>query len=115
MWENNQRGASLFRQPAQRVFMHATDHELLSRLLDEHGAQLVLYARQWCDGPEDAVQEAFIRLMRQRPVPENVVGWLYRVVRNEAVSASRTRNRRARHEATVRAQRDPWFQPACDD
>jgi RNA polymerase sigma factor (sigma-70 family) len=95
--------------------MHAVDHELLTRLLNAHGAALVLYAQQWCDGPEDVVQEAFIRLMRQRPVPDNIVGWLFRVVRNLAVSASRTSVRRARHEAAVATGRDPWFKPATDD
>ena len=54
--------------------MHVADQELVSRLLDEHGARLVLYMQQWCEWPEDVVQEAFIRLVQQRPVPENVVG-----------------------------------------
>jgi len=30
-----------------------------ARLIDAHAAPLVLYARQWCDAPEDVVQEAF--------------------------------------------------------
>ena len=46
--------------------MQVADQELLSRLLDEHGAALVLYAQQWSRSPEDVVQEAFIQLMRQR-------------------------------------------------
>ena len=69
--------------------MHDADHELLSRNLDEHSAALVLFAQQWCATPEDVVQEAFIQLMQQRPLPNNVVGWLYRVVRNGAIGASR--------------------------
>ena len=95
--------------------MDAADQATLSRLLDEHGASLVLYAQQWCHAPEDVVQEAFIRLMRQRPMPENIIGWLYRVVRNEAVSASRSSGRRARHEAAAGFNREPWFKPAGDD
>ena len=95
--------------------MHAADHDLLARMLNEHGGSLVLYAQQWCDGPEDVVQEAFIRLMRQRPVPDNVIGWLYRVVRNEAVSQSRSTGRRARHEAAAGFGRKHWFKPATDD
>src|SRR6185503_10283938 len=89
--------------------MDVADHPLLSRLLDEHGPSLVLYAQQWCDSPEDVVQEAFIQLMRQRPVPANLIGWLYRVVRNEAVSASRSANRRSRHEAQANADQPAWF------
>src|SRR3954470_11679359 len=76
--------------------MHFADQKLLSRLLDKHSAALVLYAQQWCDGPEDVVQEAFIQLMQQKPLPQNVVGWLYRVVRNGAASQSRSQSRRSR-------------------
>jgi RNA polymerase sigma factor (sigma-70 family) len=94
--------------------MDPLDHDSLSRLLDEHESALVLYAQQLCDTPEDVVQEAFIRLMRQRPMPTNLVGWLYRVVRNEAVSTARRRGRRARHE-TAAAHREDWFKPAPDD
>src|SRR6516162_1775122 len=56
--------------------------EQLNRLVNEHAAALVLYARQWCAAPEDVVQEAFIKLAARRPSPDNLVGWLYRVVRN---------------------------------
>ncbi|MCI0332099.1 MAG: RNA polymerase sigma factor [Planctomycetes bacterium] len=93
--------------------MHLVDQELLSRLLDEHSAALVLYAQQWCVQPEDVVQEAFIRLMRQRPA--NIVGWLYRVVRNEAISQSRSQNRRSRHEAAAGANRQAWFNTTEDN
>jgi RNA polymerase sigma-70 factor (ECF subfamily) len=95
--------------------MQAVDQLTLSRLLEEHGAALVLYAQQWCDGPEDVVQEAFIGLIRQRPAPANAAGWLYRVVRNGAISASRTQNRRARHELAAAAERASWFRPADDE
>ena len=40
--------------------------DILARFLDEHGSALVLYARQWCDAPEDVVQEAVLQLVRQR-------------------------------------------------
>lgn len=46
--------------------MHVVGPELLTQLLDEHGGALVLYAQQWCDTPEDVVQEALLRLMRQK-------------------------------------------------
>jgi RNA polymerase sigma factor (sigma-70 family) len=95
--------------------MHVADQELLSRLLDEHGAALVLYAQQWSDNPEDVVQEAFIQLMQQRPLPKNVVGWLYRVVRNGAISASRAAARRVQHEASAAGYREPWFEPSLED
>jgi len=34
------------------------------------------YARQWTIAPEDAVQEAFLKLSQQRTPPERVVSWL---------------------------------------
>ena len=95
--------------------MHVADHELLSRCLDEHGAALVLFAQQWCAIPEDVVQEAFIQLMQQRPLPLNVAGWLYRVVRNGAISASRATARRVRHETSAASLRESWFKPPLDD
>ena len=87
--------------------------ELLGHLLDHHAPALVLYARQWCHAPEDIVQEAFLKLVRQRPPPDKPVPWLYRVVRNEAVSAGRAAQRRRRHEAAAAAQRPAWFMPPC--
>jgi RNA polymerase sigma factor (sigma-70 family) len=94
--------------------MDAVGPELLTRLLDEHGAALVLYARQWCDTPEDVVQEALLRLIDQSEMPLNVVGWVYRVVRNAAISESRSARRRGRHEAVAAHGGEPWFEPADD-
>jgi RNA polymerase sigma-70 factor (ECF subfamily) len=86
--------------------------ELLGRLVDEHAAALVLYARQWCAAPEDVVQEAFIKLARQRLPPAEAVPWLYRVVRNGALSSARAARRRNRHEAAAASRTPPWFVPA---
>jgi hypothetical protein len=38
--------------------MRAVGPELLAWALDHHAPVLVLYARQWCHAPEDAIQEA---------------------------------------------------------
>jgi len=72
--------------------------ELLGRLLDEHGGALALYAAQWSDSADDCVQEALIELAGVRELPANPVAWLYRVVRNRAVSQYRTSRRRERRE-----------------
>ena len=100
------------RSPLENALMHAIGVERLTRLLDEHGPALVLYAQQWCSTPEDVVQEAFLRLVRQEVLPTNVVGWLYRVVRNGAISASRAARRRSRHEAAAAHRGEPWFAPS---
>ena len=72
--------------------------ELLGRLLDEQGGALALYAAQWTDAADDCVQEALIELAGQRELPANPVAWLYRVVRNRAISQYRASRRRERRE-----------------
>jgi RNA polymerase sigma-70 factor (ECF subfamily) len=85
--------------------------EHLGRLVDEQAAALVLYARQWSAAPEDIVQEAFLKLVAQKTPPHNPVPWLYRVVRNEAISTLRKDKRRRQHESRVGAQNRAWFVP----
>ena len=91
--------------------MNPIGPESLKRLLDEHGGALLLYARQWSLAPEDVVQEVLLKLIQQTPAPENPVGWLYRAVRNRAISTSRSAGRRSRHEAAASHACEPWFQP----
>src|SRR5207302_6413008 len=62
--------------------------------------------------PEDVVQEAFVKLTVQRSPPAEIVGWLYRVVRNGALSAARAEQRRRRHETRAVAGAPAWFVPS---
>lgn len=89
--------------------------EQLGRLIDTHSRALVLYARQLCRAPEDVVQEAFIKLSTQQALPQAVVPWLYRVVRNGALSASRAERRRQHHETVAAERTTAWFTPSADD
>jgi RNA polymerase sigma-70 factor (ECF subfamily) len=89
--------------------------EAVTRLWDQHSAALVLYARQWCDTPEDIVQEAFLLLVRQGAAPDNPVGWVYRVVRNRAINAARSNARRSRRETRTAAGSRPWFVSTAGD
>jgi len=82
--------------------------ERLGHLIDRHAAALELFARQWCAVPEDVVQDAFLKLSRQPQEPAAVAAWLYRVVRNGAISAGRSERRRQRHEFAA-ALPSPWF------
>lgn len=91
--------------------MNLRDPAALGELLDKQGPPLVLFARQWCEVPEDVVQEAFVQLVRQSRPPDNVLGWLYRVVRNGAISAGRSATRRRRHETRVAESHPLWFEP----
>ena len=86
----------------------------VARLIDGHAAPLVLCARQWCDEPEDVVQEAFVKLVRQSRPPADAVAWLYRVVRNGALDVAKTARRRQRRESAA-ARPVRWFvEPAVD-
>lgn len=89
--------------------------ELIGWVLDRHAAALELYARQLCDCPEDAVQESIIQLARQPQVPRDVVPWLYRVVRNRAISNARSARRRRRREAEAGIQGDAFFETDPDN
>ena len=91
--------------------MFAVTPEILGSLLSTHGAVLRLYARQWCEaGADDVVQEAFVQLARQTTVPHEPAAWLFRVVRNGALTARRSAARRRRHEATAAGRRPDWFE-----
>lgn len=80
-------------------------------LLDRYMAALVLYARQLCSDPEDAVQIAFIKLSSQADWPEDCGAWLYKVVRNEALQQTRGDRRRRDREAAFAQLRTDWFTP----
>jgi RNA polymerase sigma-70 factor (ECF subfamily) len=87
--------------------------ELLGRLYREHAPALLLFARQWGDGAEDIVHAAFVKLAQQLALPDHVLPWLYRVVRNEALAASRSAARR-RHREQHASHGEAWF-AAVDD
>jgi|SRR4051812_48773919 RNA polymerase sigma factor (sigma-70 family) len=81
------------------------DAEQLGRLLDEHGPALALYAAQWTDSPDDCVQEALVELAKQRPLPDHMLAWLYRVVKHRALNAARGDRRRRERESRAIAER----------
>lgn len=90
------------------------DPEHLGFLIDRHSAALVLFARQWCAAPEDVVQEAFIKLVRQKPPPRQPAAWLYATVRNGAISQGRSERRRHNHENRAAERAPGWFAPPDD-
>lgn len=85
-----------------------TDREL-AQLADELGASLVLFARQWCSCPDDALQEALIELVNKEPVPSSPKAWLFRVVRHKAMNLARSQRRRDHHESAASASH-LWFE-----
>ena len=84
--------------------------KMLGQLLDRHETALALYARQWCHIAEDVVQEAFVQLLKQKTVPNDPAAWLFRVVRNQAISAARSNRRRSERESRFARERPIWFE-----
>lgn len=81
----------------------------LGQLVEDHASALVLYARQWSSAPEDVVQEAFLKLAISGTAPANAAAWLFRVVRNQAISELRQARRRREYEARAAEQAPGWF------
>jgi RNA polymerase sigma-70 factor (ECF subfamily) len=88
--------------------MPPIDPTSLARLYRQHAPALRLWARQWGGSAEDLVQNAFVRLAQQTSAPEQVLPWLYRVVRNEALAAYRSASRRRRRERQA-SMPEVWF------
>jgi RNA polymerase sigma-70 factor (ECF subfamily) len=88
--------------------MRSMEPTLLGRLYRQHAPALRLYARQWGGSADDLVQDAFVRLAQQTPPPEQVLPWLYRVVRNAALMAQRAAARRRQREQRV-SRSEAWF------
>jgi RNA polymerase sigma factor (sigma-70 family) len=83
--------------------------EILGQLIDAHAAPLELFAAQWTRAPADVVQEAFVELARQSRPPDNLVAWLYRVVRHRAYDDRRAESRRWRRESVAASENGVWF------
>jgi len=81
--------------------------------LDQHGAALVLFARQWVvsqSDAEDVVQDAFVRFWRSRQRVTEPLSYLYSCVKHCALDAQRARQRQVRREeATARQESETLF------
>jgi RNA polymerase sigma-70 factor (ECF subfamily) len=93
-------------------------YEDMSKIVDAHADSLLLFARQWSNASAaDVVQEAFLQLVRRAKAndpPENVVAWLYRVIRNELITQHHDSRRARAREERVASQRLEWFEPSLD-
>jgi RNA polymerase sigma factor (sigma-70 family) len=93
--------------------MPSMDANSLGRLYREHAPALRLYARQWPEGGEDLVQDAFVKLAQQSPAPAQPLPWLYCVIRNRAFAVHRAAHRRRGREGAA-SIREAWFASADD-
>lgn len=85
--------------------------ERIGELIDRLGPGLGLFARQWCDSPEDVVQDAFVALATLAQEPISPESWLFRAVRNGAINAGIAARRRRRRESLATKQAPGWFTP----
>jgi RNA polymerase sigma factor (sigma-70 family) len=95
--------------------MPRPDPSKLATWYGRHAAALTLYARQLGSPAtaEDAVQEAFVHLLAQPREPDNVRAWLFKTVRNEALTQLRSSRRRDRREREV--TKPDWFLTHSED
>jgi RNA polymerase sigma-70 factor (ECF subfamily) len=91
--------------------------ETVAQLFGAHSRALLLYARQWTDaaGAEDVVQRVFVRMLSGGRIPTEPRTWLFRCVRNEAISAARSNRRRQQREQATSQSAPAWFVPQADD
>jgi len=87
--------------------------------LDQHGAALILLARQWVAGhadAEDVVQEAFVRFWRSRERAADPAAYLYACVKHCALEWHRSRIRQSRREeAAARPEAESWFTDSLEE
>lgn len=97
--------------------MSAIDAEQVVQWYKSCGAELLLYARHLAGDQqaEDIVQDAFVKLLRQRKRPDNVRAWLFRVVRNASVSWMRRLGLRRLFFQKMSETSPAWFQSCPDD
>lgn len=97
--------------------MASIDPAQLSQWFSAYSERLTLYARQWLDAglAEDVVQEVYLKMASLESVPSNVPAWLFRSVRNAAITQLRARHRRQRHEELRTAQKPAWFTSQPED
>ena len=91
--------------------------EQLAEWYEAYGAELLLFARQLTDAQQadDIVQEAFIKLLGEGRPPDNARAWLYRVVRNEAVSFMRRLRLKRRVSERLGGAAEPCFESRGED
>ncbi|MBN2589298.1 MAG: RNA polymerase sigma factor [Sedimentisphaerales bacterium] len=89
----------------------------LAKWYEDYEAELMLYAKQWHSEPqaEDIVQDAFIRLLKQRKSPDNVRAWLFRVVRNRAISKVRSLKQQQKADQKIQESEAVWFESSSSD
>ena len=94
------------------------DSQFIVGCFQAHAGALILYARQMLrtGEAEDVVHDVFVRLIALDRPPDDARAWLFRAVRNEAISKSRSFWRRKRRESRIASsERRDWFEHRVED
>lgn len=89
--------------------------DIWNSLLQRYSRPLAIYAAQFSIDGDDVVQETFLELFQQPTAPENVVAWLYKVVRHKSISAIRSNRRRQQREQQKSQRSANWFEEHPDE
>ena len=83
------------------------------RITESVADSLLLFARQWDENAaEDIVQNAMLKLLRTPVLDnDNIVAWMFTVVRNEANDRFRNRKKRQLLNENYARSRRNWFEP----
>lgn len=97
--------------------MAAISQNQLAQWYEAYGNELMLYVRQWSPDQqaEDIVQDAFIKLLKQRKPPDNVRAWLFCVVRNDSISKARSLQQRVKADQKILISEAAWFETRPGD
>jgi RNA polymerase sigma-70 factor (ECF subfamily) len=85
------------------------DSNLIADTARRYGASLVLFARQWCTFPDDAVQEALIDFANLPTAPNDCAAWLFKATKRRALNQTRGEQRRRQRQRVAAQSRDRWF------
>jgi RNA polymerase sigma-70 factor (ECF subfamily) len=90
--------------------------DTIAELFEEYAPALLLYARQWVGtAADDVVQRVFVQLLAGRKLPADARTWLFRCVRNEAITTWRADERRVRRERSAAEDMPAWFVSSAED
>ena len=93
----------------------AENEARIEELVHTRLPDLVLFAKQWKhNSAEDVVQEAFLKLMKQKVFPDNPIAWLYTTVRNLSNNELRSQTRRKKREFAVQESKGLFDVPESD-
>lgn len=86
----------------------------LEQLVSQYGPAWRMYATRMSRSPDDLVQEALLRLIRQTPPPADPAAWVFRVLRNLHIDSTRSAQKRQTQIEQVARLKDAFEAEPCE-